>query len=130
MSLALLYPENPKEGMFVVQISLLVVIFLSLIVRILSLMQTAKEANPHPHIAPCVNMWIVTLFFCHLLNGQCMHMPHRVERPRIVDHTTPLKCCTLCYSIVSHGTLILYYHTYMLTLQNSVISRALWLPQV
>ena len=30
-------------------------------------------------------------------------MPHRLGRPSGVDHTTPLKCCTLCYSIVSHG---------------------------
>ena len=37
---------------------------------------------------------------------------------------------TLCNSILSHATLILYYHASMLTLQNSVISRALWLPQV
>jgi hypothetical protein len=39
--------------MFVVQISLLIVTFLSLISSILSLMQTTKEVNPHPHIAPC-----------------------------------------------------------------------------
>jgi hypothetical protein len=28
----------------------------------LSLMQTTKEVNPHPHIVPCINMWSVTLF--------------------------------------------------------------------
>ncbi len=65
--------------MFVVQISLLIVTFLSLISRNLSLMQTTKEVNPHPRIAPCVNMWSVTFFFffffflCHLLNvGACI----------------------------------------------------------
>ena len=36
---------------------------------------------------------------------------------------------TLSYSIVSHNTLILYDHASMLTLQTSLISRALWLPQ-
>jgi hypothetical protein len=50
---------NPRERMFVVQISLLIVTFLSLIPPNLSLMQTTKE-NSHPHIVPCVNMWSVT----------------------------------------------------------------------
>ena len=65
--------------MFVVQISLFIVTFLSLISQNLSLMQTAKEVNPHPRIAPCVNMWSVTFLFlfffflCHLLNvGACI----------------------------------------------------------
>ena len=40
-------------------------------------MQTAKEVNPHPRIASCVNMWSATFFLffffiiiirCHLLN--------------------------------------------------------------
>ena len=70
--------RNPRELMSLVQISLLIVTFLSLTSRNLSLMQTTKEVNPHPHIAPCVNMWSVTFssFFslCHLLNiGACVH---------------------------------------------------------
>jgi hypothetical protein len=72
--------------MFVVPISLLIVIFLSLISQNLSLMQTTQEANPHPRIAPGVNMWSVTfllLFFfsslCHLLNvGACVRHIIRV----------------------------------------------------
>ena len=58
--------QNRRERMFVVQISLLIVTFLSLISRNLSLMQITKEVNPHPRIVPCVNMWNVTfliLFF-------------------------------------------------------------------
>jgi hypothetical protein len=55
-----------------VQISLLIVTFLSLISRNLSLMETTKEVNPHSCIAPCANMWSVFFFFffflCHLLN--------------------------------------------------------------
>jgi hypothetical protein len=46
--------------MFVVQISLLIVTFMFVISRDLSLMQTIKEVNPHPRIASCVNMWSVT----------------------------------------------------------------------
>ena len=34
---------------------------------------------------------------------------------------------TLCHSIVSHATLILYHHASM---QTTLISCALWLPQV
>ena len=36
---------------------------------------------------------------------------------------------TSCYSIISHVTLILFYHASILTLQNSLISHALWWPQ-
>ena len=36
---------------------------------------------------------------------------------------------TLCYSKMSHATLIFFYHTTILTLQNSLMPRALWLPQ-
>ena len=61
MSHTLYYPKNPREQTFVVQISLLIVTFLSLILWNLSLMQTTKEVNPHPCIVPCVNMWSVTL---------------------------------------------------------------------
>ena len=89
-----LISRNSRERMFVVQISLLIVTFLSLISRILSLMQTTKEVNPHPCIAPCVNMWSVTfllLFFFFLLTPLvecwCMHMPHCPGGSSGVDHT-------------------------------------------
>ena len=60
--------------MWIVQISLHIVIFLSLISQILSLMETTKEVNPRPRIASHVNMWSVTfLFLCHLWNvGACI----------------------------------------------------------
>lgn len=35
---------------------------------------------------------------------------------------------TLCCLVMSHVTSILFYHTFMLTLQNSFMSCALWLP--
>ena len=51
-----LLSQNPRKWMFVVQILLLIVTFLSLLSQIISLMQSTKEVNPHPRIAPCVNM--------------------------------------------------------------------------
>jgi hypothetical protein len=98
--------------MFVVQISLLIVTFLSLISQNLSLMQTTKEVNSHPRIAPCVNMWSATFlflffFFMPFVECWCMHMPYRPVKPNEMDHTTPL---------ISHATLNLWYHTSMLTI--------------
>ena len=80
---------NSRERMFIVHISLLIVIFLSLESQILSFMQTTKEVNPHPRIASCVNMWSVFFFFffCHLLNvGACVH--HIVQEGQM-EWTTP-----------------------------------------
>ena len=78
-----LISQYRRERMFVVQISLFIVTFLFLVSRVLSLMQSAKVVNPHPRIAPCVNMWSVTFLFLfffffffflwHLLNvGACI----------------------------------------------------------
>ena len=89
--------------MFVVQISLLIVTFLSLISQNLSSIQTTKEVNPHPHIAPCVNMWSSTFLFlfflclCHLLNiGACVHHIARdgygVDQPNVGDGRTNSNC--------------------------------------
>jgi hypothetical protein len=74
-----LISRNPRERMFVFQILLLIVTFLSLISQNLSLMQTTQEVNSHPRMAPCVNMWSVECW--------CMHLPHRLGRPSGVDHT-------------------------------------------
>jgi hypothetical protein len=63
--------SQPTPSHCIVQISLLIVTFLSLISQNLSLMQTTKEVNPYHRIAPRFNMWSVFFFFfslCHLLN--------------------------------------------------------------
>ena len=37
-------------------------------------MQTTQEVNPHPRIAPCVDMWSAIFFFlCHLMNVGAPH---------------------------------------------------------
>ena len=118
--------RNPRERMFIVQNSLLIVTFLSLVSRFfLKLMQTTKVVNPHPHIAICVNMWSVFFsfffFLCHLLNvGACIW--HIVQEGQ-VRWTTPNggERRMNSNSIVSHAVLILWYHASMLILQNFVI---------
>ena len=86
-----LISRNPKERMIVLQISLLIVTYLSLISWFLSLMQTTKEVNPHPHIVPYVNMWSVFFFFflCDFLNvGACIC---DIAREGQVEWTTPIE---------------------------------------
>jgi hypothetical protein len=77
--------------MSVVQISLLNVTFLSLISRNLSLMQTTREVNPHPHITPCQHvecLLLLRLLLMPLVGWWCMHLPHHPGRPCGVDHTS------------------------------------------
>ena len=79
--------------MFVVQISLPIVTIPSLISLNLSLMQTIKKVNPHPHIALCVNLWsvyllILIIILMPLVECWCMCPPHCPWRPSGVDHTS------------------------------------------
>ena len=122
--------------MFVAQTLLLIVTFLSLVTRIMSSMQTTKEVNPHSCIAPCVNMWSVFFFLCHLLNvGACICL---IAREGQVEWTTPNggERRMNSNSIVSHATLFFIVsrvHVYTTKLRNitcalvatSVIPRSL-----
>ena len=109
-----LISRNPRERMFVVQISLLIVTFLSLISRIMSLMQSIKEVNPQPsHCAMCQYvkchlriLLLLLLLHLSLVECRCMHMPHH---PSGVDHTNGSERRINLYSTVSHATLILHY---------------------
>ena len=93
--------------MFIVQISLLFVTFLSLISQIVSFMQTTKHVGCHLLML----MLMLILFLMPLVECWCMHMPHFPGRPSGVDHTTPFKMwhfvlfhSVTCYtnSLVSH----------------------------
>ena len=117
--------------MFVLWILLLIVTLLSLISQNLSLMQTTKQVNPHPHITPLVNMWSVAFsfsifcffFLCHLLDVSACICHIAWGGPSGVDHTNGGKMRMESNYLVSHATMILQYHSSMLALQNSVISR-------
>ena len=127
---------NPREQMFVVHISLLIVTFLSLISRIFVINANHQRSQPTPshcdmcQYVECHLLIFILLLLMSLVKCWSMDMSHCSGRPSGVDHSTTSKCCTLCYSIVSHATLILLYHAFMWTLQNFVISRALWMPEV
>lgn len=55
----------------------------------------------------CVQLWEIIQITCMKLS------------------ISALQCCNLCYSITSHVTLILFYHTFMSKLPNSIISHAM-----
>ena len=74
--------RNPREQIFVVQISLLIVTFLSLISQIMFLLMRLVEC------------W-------------CMHLPHHPRRSSGVDHTNGGERRMNPNFIVSHVTLIL-----------------------
>ena len=68
-------------------------------------MQTTKEVNPHPRIAPCVNMCSVTFLFlffflCHLLECRCMHTSLCLGNTK---WNGPHHTIKMLYSVVSHS---------------------------
>jgi hypothetical protein len=105
------FEHDKKHGFLIVLIS-----------QILSLMQTTKHFNPYPRIAPCVSVWSVTFLFlffsfflCGLLNvGACVR--HITQEGQVVWATLAyvmgeqiqiVLTSPLCYSIMSHATLIM-----------------------
>ena len=101
----------PRERMFKVQISLLIGISLSYITNFVINANHQRSQPTSSHCAMCqyveCHLILILILLVPLVDSWCMHMPHCPGRPSGVDHTTPLKCCTLCYSIVSRPTLIL-----------------------
>jgi hypothetical protein len=77
--------RNPRERMFVVQISLLIVTFFSLISHNLSLMQTTKEVThilALRHVSTCgvspSYSYFFSSFLMPLVECWCMRLPHRM----------------------------------------------------
>ena len=80
-----LISQNSRERMFLVQISLLIVTFLFFISRVLPLMQTTIEVNPHPRIVPYVNtmecpfLFILPMSLVELLVHGCVTLLRKVK---------------------------------------------------
>jgi hypothetical protein len=106
------------ERMFIVQISLLIVTFFSLISQNLSSMQTTKEVNPHPDIIPRVDhhyfilipilvLLLMPLVECWYMRGY-MRPPHCLGRPSGVDHTNV--CNRRTNSNCPHISFVLFHN--------------------
>ena len=64
---------------------------------------------------------IIATFTFHISQVLTLKMTHCKIKPHAcVHHVVIIELLTLCYSIIPHATLILYYHASMLTLQTSL----------
>ena len=98
MSLPLLHVETLENGCAQFKYPSLLSHFLPICHMFLTFKQSTKELKPHTHVHHDIIIVIIAML-------------------------------TSCYSTMSRVTLILYYHdASMITLQISLISRALWLP--
>ena len=113
--------------MFVVQISLLILIFLSLISQNMSLMQITQEVNPHTlalrHVSTCgmspSYSYSYSILFMPLVECWCMCLPHSLGRSSGVDHTSVGDWRT--NSNCPHITFVLFHNVTCYT--NSIVSR-------
>ena len=86
-----LVSQNPRERMLVVQISLLVVTFLSPISQNLSLMYHPRSQPTPSHYAMCQHvecLLLLMMMMMPLVECWCKHPPHHPGRPSGVDHTS------------------------------------------
>ena len=105
-----LMSRNPRERMFVVQISLLICHMSFPYITNLVMNANHQRSQPTPsHCAMCQYAecdLLILLLLMPLVECWCMHMPHCLGRPNGVDHTNGREKRMNSNSIVSHATLI------------------------
>jgi hypothetical protein len=104
---------NPREGTFVLQISLLVVTFLFLISWNLSLMQTTKNSQPTPsHCAMCQHVecrFLLLLLLMPLVECWCMRPSHRPGGPSGTNSNCPRISFVVFHNVTCYTNSIVSY---------------------
>jgi hypothetical protein len=136
MSLLLLYLESQGTDVLNLHLTPCCHIFLpySMSCDIERIQTTCLHASRCHYCHYCNFDFVLFQNFTHYTNSLLSHIHVNIGYPLNIMCTLVATCMilrrlTLCYSIMSHATLILFYHTCMLTQHNSLILCALWLPQ-
>ena len=87
-------------------------------------LETLGNGRAQLKIASCCH-----ISFLYITHFDIRNNPQKKFKPHTRTHHVVviviLAMLTLCYSIMSHATLVLYYHAFMLTLHASLMSCAL-----
>ena len=70
-------------------------------------------------------LFLLSHFLSYIIGFDIKIIHQRIKPHPRMHHVVIIVVLTLWCSIISHATIIFFYHKYMITLQSSSISRAL-----